>query len=97
MVAPVIWNGPGGSVLTLVMRVSGPKVAARPVPPVPNRNWSAAARPGSPPGTPRTAANGALVGTPPMSGAGSVVYRVLLADPALTKNFPPFGADVIWN
>jgi hypothetical protein len=23
MVGPVIWNGPGGSVLTLVMRVSG--------------------------------------------------------------------------
>jgi hypothetical protein len=32
-----------------------------------------------------------------MSGAGSVAYSVLLAEPALMKNLPPFGADVIWN
>src|SRR5215472_2954638 len=38
IVGPVIWNGPGGSALTLVMRVSGPSVVARPVPPVANRN-----------------------------------------------------------
>src|SRR5215467_2850736 len=72
MVGPVIWNGPDGSVLTLVMRESGPSVAASPVPPVPNRNWDCGGRPGSPPGMPRMKASGDVAGTPPMSGGGSV-------------------------
>src|ERR1700724_4602672 len=96
MGGPVIWNGPGGRVLTLVMRVSGPTLFGRPVPPVPNRNWSAAGSPGSPPGRRRMPAPGGFC-TPARSGAGSTVYKDLLADPALMKNFPPFGADVIWN
>ena len=40
----------GRQASTLVMRVSGPSVFGRPVPPVPNRNWSCGGRPGSPPG-----------------------------------------------
>ncbi len=38
MVGPVIWNGPGGRLFTLAMRVSGPSVKLKPVPPVPKRN-----------------------------------------------------------
>jgi hypothetical protein len=34
---PVIWNGPGGRLLTSVMRISGPSVKLKPVPPVPKR------------------------------------------------------------
>ena len=37
MCGPVSWNGPGGSVVTLLMRVSGPSVKLSPVPPVPYR------------------------------------------------------------
>src|ERR1700692_1574825 len=96
MVGPVNWNGPGGRLLTLVMRVSGPTLFGRPVPPVPNRNWSAAGRPGSPPGRPRMAAAGGFC-TPPRSGAGSIEYNDLLADPALMKNFPPFGPAGVRN
>src|SRR5215469_1217131 len=96
MFGPVIWNGPGGSVFTLVMRVSGPTVLGRPVPPVPNRNCSEVGSPGSPPGRVRIAAAGGFW-TPARSGAGSVVYRLLFAEPALMKYLPPLGADVIWN
>ena len=72
MVGPVIWNGPGGRPFTLVMRVSGPSLNGRPVPPVPNRNCSFAGRPGSPPGIVRMAAAGGFC-TPATSGGGSVV------------------------
>src|SRR5882757_6618333 len=97
MVGPVNWNGPGGRLSTFVMRVSGPSVKASPVPPVPKRNWSWGDRPGSPPGMLRMAAYGDTAPTPPTSGAGSVAYSDLLFRSALLKNFPPFGAEVIWN
>ena len=61
MLGPVIWKGPGGSELTLVMRVSGPTLLGSPVPPVPNRNWSCGGRPGSPPGIVRMKATGGFL------------------------------------
>src|SRR5690348_5123370 len=98
MVGPVIWNGPGGRLLTLLMRVSGPSVNGSPVPPVPNRNCWFGGRPGSPPGMVRMTAAGEVVGTPATSGGGSVVYGVLAAWPALMKKLPePFGGAVILN
>ena len=93
MFGPVSWNGPGGRLLTLVMRVSGPTLTDRPVPPVPNRNWSAGGRPGSPPGMLRMG-RPVAVWTPPRSGAGSVEYKDFLEDGALMKKLAPFGADV---
>ena len=44
----------------------------------------------------RQAENGSAGGfcTPARSGAGSIEYSDLLADPALMKYLPPFGAEV---
>src|SRR5262249_48299093 len=49
MVGPVSWNGPGGSVFTLVMRESGPSVAVGAGPPGADRDWGCGGRAGGPP------------------------------------------------
>src|SRR5258708_34412180 len=92
MFAPVSWNGPGARVLTVVMRISGHTLFGRPVPPVPNRNWSAAGNPGSPPGRLRIAGAGGFC-TPARVGEGSLEYNDLLADLMVVENFPAFGDD----
>src|SRR5215831_15939150 len=95
MSGPVIWNGPGGSVFTPVMRVSGPDENDKPVPPV--LSSDCAADEGGPSPTSVFPKNGGVLGAPATSGGGRKPYTCFCSRSALMKNLPPLGGATILN